>query len=79
MTYRDTRIRTSMSKKESLIWKHFKVAEDSQYAICNVTSCNESMSHRGQTTKILNTSNLAGVSLKVEVQRVTQGIFEEAI
>ena len=36
----------------------FQVAEDSHYAICNVTSCNESVSCGGQTTKTFDTSNL---------------------
>lgn len=47
-----------MSKKRSPIWEYFKVAEDSHYAICNVTSCNENVSRGGQTTKTFNTSNL---------------------
>ena len=47
-----------MSKKRSLIWEYFKVTEDSRYAICNVTSRNESVSHGGQTIKTFNTTTL---------------------
>ena len=47
-----------MSKKRSPIWEYFKVAEDSHYAICNVATCNESVSRGGQTTKTFNTSNM---------------------
>ena len=41
-----------MSKKRSPIWEYFKVAEDSHYAIYNVTSCNENVSRGGQTSNL---------------------------
>jgi len=44
------------SRKQSPIWDYFSIVEDTKFVVCN--TCDKSVSHGGNSTKVYTTSNL---------------------